>query len=48
MNEADTCRKLVRPGLETARWDDASQHFYSEQIHFTDGRIVTPVASRNG
>ena len=42
MNEADTCRKLVRPKLEAAGWDDANQHFYSEQIHFTDGRIVTP------
>ncbi|CAN5357829.1 DEAD/DEAH box helicase family protein [soil metagenome] len=42
MNEADTCRKLVRPGLEAAGWDDTSQHFYSEQIHFTDGRIITP------
>ena len=42
MNEADTCRKLVRPKLEQSGWDDANQHFYSEQIHFTDGRIVTP------
>jgi len=42
MNEADTCRKLVRPQIEAAGWDDFSCHFYSEQIHFTDGRIVTP------
>lgn len=42
MNEADTCRKLVRPKLESSGWDDASAHFYSEQIHFTDGRIITP------
>jgi len=42
MNEADTCRTLVRPKLDSSGWDDACQHFYSEQIHFTDGRIVTP------
>lgn len=42
MNEADTCRKLVRPKIETAGWEDGGPHFYSEQIHFTDGRIVTP------
>lgn len=42
MNEAETCRRLVRPRLETAEWDASRQHFYSEQISFTDGRIVTP------
>lgn len=42
MNEAETCRRLVRPRLETAGWDASLQHFYSEQIPFTDGRIVTP------
>ena len=42
MNEADTCRKLVRPKLEAANWDVAGRHFYSEQIQFTDGRIVAP------
>lgn len=41
-NEADTCRKLVRPMVEVTGWDDACHHFYSEQIHFTNGRIVTP------
>ena len=42
MNEAETCRKLVRPRLEAAGWDAARQHFYAEQVGFTDGRIVTP------
>ncbi len=41
MNEADTCRTLVRPRLESVGWDGA-QHFYSEQTFFTDGRIVVP------
>jgi type I restriction enzyme R subunit len=39
MNEADTCRKLVRPKLEEAGWDTLP-HLYNEQIGFTDGRIV--------
>ncbi len=39
MNEADTCRKLVRPKLEVAGWD-AAPHSYNEQTPFTDGRIV--------
>jgi type I restriction enzyme, R subunit len=39
MNEADTCRKEVRPKLEAAGWDE-SPHSYNEQITFTDGRIV--------
>ena len=39
MNEADTCRKAVRPKLEAAGWDDPP-HTYNEQISFTDGRIV--------
>jgi type I restriction enzyme, R subunit len=42
MNEAETCRKLVRPRLEAAGWDESAQHFYSEQVSFTDGRIVVP------
>jgi hypothetical protein len=29
MNEADTCRKLVRPRLEAAGWDTLP-HSYSE------------------
>lgn len=41
MNEADTCRTLVRPKLEAARWD-GDKHFYSEQTPFTDGRIIVP------
>jgi type I restriction enzyme M protein len=35
MNEADTCRTLVRPKLEAAGWD-GGRHFYSEQTPFTD------------
>jgi type I restriction enzyme R subunit len=42
MNEAETCRTLVRPKLEAAGWNDDDRHFYSEQISFTDGRIITP------
>lgn len=34
MNEADACRKLVRPRLEAAGWD-GDKHFYSEQTAFT-------------
>jgi type I restriction enzyme, R subunit len=41
MNEADTCRTLVRPKLEAAGWD-GDKHFYSEQTAFTDGRIIVP------
>jgi type I restriction enzyme, R subunit len=41
MNEADTCRTLVRPKLEAAGWD-GKKHFYSEQTAFTDGRIIVP------
>ena len=41
MNEADTCRTLVRPKLEAAGWD-GNKHFYSEQTPFTDGRIIVP------
>jgi type I site-specific restriction endonuclease len=41
MNEADTCRRLVRPKLEEAGWDD-SPYAYSEQTSFTDGRIIVP------
>lgn len=39
MNEADTCRHLVRPKLEAAGWDQ-DLHSYTEQTNFTDGRIV--------
>jgi type I restriction enzyme R subunit len=41
MNEADTCRTLVRPKLEASGWD-GNKHFYSEQTPFTDGRIIVP------
>src|SRR6516162_7448572 len=41
MNEADTCRTLVRPKLEAAGWD-GNKHFFSEQTPFTDGRIIVP------
>jgi type I restriction enzyme R subunit len=41
MNEADTCRTLVRPKLEAAGWD-RDKHSYSEQTPFTDGRIIVP------
>jgi type I restriction enzyme R subunit len=39
MNEADTCRKLVRPRLQAAGWD-TPPHTYNEQTAFTDGRII--------
>ncbi len=39
MNEAETCRKLVRPNLEAAGWEHAP-HSVGEQVSFTDGRIV--------
>jgi type I restriction enzyme R subunit len=39
VNEADTCRELVRPKLEAAGWNQG-QHSYTEQTTFTDGRIV--------
>jgi type I restriction enzyme R subunit len=38
-NEADTCRRLVVPKLQQAGWDD-EPHRLSEQVTFTDGRIV--------
>jgi type I restriction enzyme R subunit len=41
MNEADTCRTLIRPKLEAVGWD-GDKHFYSEQTPFTDGRIIAP------
>src|SRR5262249_47437569 len=41
MNEADTCRKLVRPKLKPPGWDPPP-HPYNEQTPFTDGRIIVP------
>jgi type I restriction enzyme R subunit len=39
MNEADTCRKYVVPGLQLAGWED-EPHSIAEQRTITDGRIV--------
>ena len=39
MNEADTCRRFVVPKLQSAGWG-AEPHRISEQVTFTDGRIV--------
>ncbi len=39
INEADTCRKYVEPRLDAAGWNDLP-HSYTEQVTFTDGRIV--------
>jgi type I restriction enzyme R subunit len=39
MNEADTCRVHVTPNLQAAGWD-REPHRISEQVTFTDGRIV--------
>ncbi len=37
--EADTSRKFVEPKLNAAGWDNPP-HLYSEQVIFTDGRII--------
>ncbi len=39
MNEADTCRTLITPALQTAGWDRDPCRI-NEQVTFTDGRIV--------
>jgi type I restriction enzyme R subunit len=39
MNEADTCRVHVTPKLQAAGWD-REPHRISEQVTFTDGRII--------
>ena len=39
IGEADTCRRYVEPLLDDAGWD-ADPHSYTEQVTFTDGRIV--------
>jgi type I restriction enzyme R subunit len=39
VNEADTCRVYVTPRLQAAGWD-REPHRLSEQVTFTDGRIV--------
>ena len=38
-SEADTCRVLITPALQAARWD-TDPHSIAEQRSFTDGRIV--------
>ena len=38
-NEADTCRRLVVPKLQSAGWDNDPFRI-NEQVTFTDGRIV--------
>jgi hypothetical protein len=38
MNEAETCRTMVRPRLETAGWLANGERFYREQMHITNGR----------
>jgi type I restriction enzyme R subunit len=38
-NEADTCRRFVVPKLQAAGWDN-EPHRLSEQVTFTDGRIL--------
>src|SRR3954469_21382678 len=40
VNEAETCRTLVRPKLEAAGWEANGERHYKEQIGITDGRIV--------
>ncbi|HYK94343.1 MAG TPA: DEAD/DEAH box helicase family protein [Candidatus Dormibacteraeota bacterium] len=50
IGEADTCRKYVEPKLDVAGWND-SPHSYTEQVYFTDGRIIvvgTKVRRRPG
>jgi len=39
IGEADTCRKYVEPLLDAAGWDEPPRS-YTEQVYFTDGRIV--------
>ncbi len=39
IGEADTCRQYVEPKLNGAGWDEPP-HSYTEQVTFTDGRIV--------
>jgi type I restriction enzyme, R subunit len=39
INETDTCRKYVEPKLDAAGWNEPP-HSYTEQVYFTDGRIL--------
>ena len=45
MNEAETCRTLVRPKLEAAGWEANGERHYREQIGITAGVSVDDVAS---
>jgi type I restriction enzyme, R subunit len=50
IGEADTCRRYVEPKLDDAGWNELP-HSYTEQVTFTDGRIVvtgTKVRRRPG
>ncbi|HUR54408.1 MAG TPA: hypothetical protein VMZ71_09770 [Gemmataceae bacterium] len=40
MNEAETCRTLVRPRLEAGGWEANGERHYREQIAITDGRVL--------
>jgi type I restriction enzyme, R subunit len=40
MNEAETCRTLVRPKLEAAGWLANGERHYREQVAITAGRVV--------
>ncbi|MBM3982560.1 MAG: DEAD/DEAH box helicase [Planctomycetes bacterium] len=40
MNEAETCRTMVRPRLEAAGWLAVGDRFYREQTHVTAGRVI--------
>jgi type I restriction enzyme R subunit len=40
MNEAETCRTLVRPKLEAAGWLASGERHFEEQIAITAGRVV--------
>lgn len=40
MNEAETCRTLVRPKLEAAGWLANGERHFEEQIAITAGRVV--------
>src|SRR5215207_9846782 len=40
MNEAETCRTMVRPKLEAAGWLANGERHFREQLHITAGRVV--------
>jgi type I restriction enzyme R subunit len=46
VTEADTCRQYVVPRLQAAGWEQ-DPHRISEQVTFTDGRII-PFVNRVG